>query len=96
MVIHNANLSNGVSFSAASLFMFRGGLRRLITSASDGGRTGVADEVMLIVVDSGCSCFTIIVAVISAPACDKSLHRSIPVREHLQRRHAATQAGLTL
>ena len=67
MVIHNANLSNGVSFSAASLFMFRGGLRRLITSASDGGRAGVADEVMLMAVDSvAVRVSRMIVAVISA------------------------------
>ena len=66
MVIHNANLSSGVSFSAASLFMFRGGLRRLITSASDGGRAGVVDEVVLMVVDSvAVRVSRIIVAVIS-------------------------------
>ena len=52
MVIHNANLSNGVIFSAASLFMSLGGLRRLMTSASDGGRSSVVDEVVLMVVDS--------------------------------------------
>ena len=57
-VIHNANLSSGVSFSAASLFMFRGGLRRLITSASDGGRAGVVDEVVLMGTPS-LSCFTV-------------------------------------
>ena len=66
MVIHNANLSSGVSFSAASLIMFRGGLRRLITSSSDGGRAGVADEVMLMVVDSvAVRASRIIVAIIS-------------------------------
>ena len=51
-VIHNANLSNGVIFSAASLFMSLGGLRRLMTSASNGGRASVVDEVVLMVVDS--------------------------------------------
>ena len=56
MVIHNANLSSGVIFSAASLFMFLGGFRRLITSASDGGRAGVVDEVVLMVVDSVAVC----------------------------------------
>jgi hypothetical protein len=44
-VIHNANLSSGVTLSAASLFMSLGGFRRLMTSASDGGCASVADEV---------------------------------------------------
>ena len=97
MVIHNANLSSGVSFSAASLFMSLGGLRRLITSASDGGRAGVADEVMLMVVDFvAVRVSRIIVAVISAlPAINLYIARC-QSHEHLQRRHAATQAGLTL
>jgi hypothetical protein len=67
MVIHNANLSSGVIFSAASLFMSLGGLRRLITSATDGGRADVVDVVVLMNIDSvtvGVS--WIILAVISA------------------------------
>lgn len=52
IVIHNANLSSGVTLSAASLFMSLGGFRRLMTSASDGGCASVADEVVLMVIDS--------------------------------------------
>ena len=66
MVIHNANLSSGVIFSAASLFMSLGGLRRLMTSASDGGLASVVDEVVLMVVNSVAVCVsTVIVVVIS-------------------------------
>jgi hypothetical protein len=56
MVIHKASLSRGVILSAASLFMSLGGLRRLMTSASDGGRANVVDAVVLMVVDSVAVC----------------------------------------
>ena len=56
MVIHKASLSSGVILSAASLFMSLGGFRRLMTSASDGGRANVGDAVVLMVVDSVAVC----------------------------------------
>jgi len=52
MVIHSANLSGGVIFATVSLLIFRSGLRRLITSSTEGGRTNVAGKVLLIVCDS--------------------------------------------